>query len=79
MVTSNNFKNDSGEDLPNFSDPEDYEDNISNEGKWIIIEILLQIINIKITYYMLFHLIFDVYRSEFIILFMDNYKLNLKK
>jgi hypothetical protein len=34
MVTSNSYKNDSGEDLPNFSDPEDYEDNISNEGNF---------------------------------------------
>ena len=31
MVTSNSYKNDSREDSPKFSYPEDYEDNISNE------------------------------------------------
>jgi hypothetical protein len=36
MVTSNSYKNDSGEDSQNFSDPEDYEDNISNEGNFTI-------------------------------------------
>jgi len=37
MVTSNSYKNDSGEDLQNFSDPEDYEDNISNEGEFVLL------------------------------------------
>jgi hypothetical protein len=32
MVTSTSYKNDSGEDLPSFSDPEDYNDEVSNEG-----------------------------------------------
>lgn len=34
MVTTTNLsKNDSVEDLPSFSDPEDFDDDVSNEGR----------------------------------------------
>ncbi len=32
MVTSNNYKTDNGEDLPNFSDPEDFSDDLTDNG-----------------------------------------------